>query len=56
MTASSRASQIPTKSHHHVELFHLADHVCQELLGCVEPARRILGSLDAASVRLKSAM
>jgi hypothetical protein len=34
-------------AHDHVELLHLAAHVCQELLGRVEPARRILGGLDA---------
>src|SRR3984957_14135116 len=34
-------------AHHHVELLHLAPHVCQKLLGGVEAARRILGGLDA---------
>src|SRR5580700_9078702 len=34
-------------SHRHVELLHLAPHVCQKLLGGVEAARRILGGLDA---------
>src|SRR4029077_17699778 len=34
-------------AHHHVELLHLAPHVCQKLLGGVEAARRILGGFDA---------
>jgi hypothetical protein len=50
MTASCGASQNSDKvavAHHHVELLHLAAHVCQKLLGRFEPARRIRGGLDA---------
>ena len=43
-------------AHHHVKLLHLAAHVGQELLGGVEPTRRVLAALMPVSVKLKSTM
>src|SRR6202042_644249 len=34
-------------AHHHVKLLHLAAHVGKQLLGGVEPPRRVLRGLDA---------
>src|SRR5580693_10416025 len=35
-------------AHHHVKLLHLAAHVGKQLLGGVEPSRRVLRGLDAS--------